>query len=109
MKNLIVQIYCSLEGFSQAYRLREHDEIKDLSTKLIKKYAERYNAGVELAKWCDYVKDNKRAVRVKTEKDWMTAEFLKWSLPEWQGIWIKKKVEIKWNARQRSFFLTYIR
>ena len=68
-----------------------------------------YNAGVELAKWCDYVKDNKRAVRVKTEKDWMTAEFLKWSLPEWQGIWIKKKVEIKWNARQRSFFLTYIR
>lgn len=38
-KNLIVQIYCSLDGFSQPYRLKKHDNIKDLSTELAKRYA----------------------------------------------------------------------
>ena len=36
MKNLIVQIYCSLEGFSEPGRLRRHDEIKDISSYLAK-------------------------------------------------------------------------
>ena len=90
-----------------------YNQIKKKLTKNLKyktvDLSSDYNAGVELAKWCDHVKDHKRPIRVKTEKGWMTEDFLKYNLPEWQNIWIKKKVEIKWNNRQRSFFLTYLK
>lgn len=43
MKNLIVQIYCSLEGFLEPGRLRRHDEIKDISSYLAKNYAKKHD------------------------------------------------------------------
>lgn len=43
-KNLVVQIYCSLENFSQPERLAKHDEIKELSTTIAEYYAKRCNA-----------------------------------------------------------------
>jgi hypothetical protein len=68
-----------------------------------------YSAGVELAKWCDYVKDTKRSVKCKTEKDWDSENFLEHSLPEWKEIWTKKKVQMRWHRGQRALLLTYIR
>lgn len=68
-----------------------------------------YTCTVELAKQCDYVKDKRRSVRCKVPGDWNAKEFIAHSLPLWQNIWIKKKVEMTWNARQRSIFLKYIR
>ena len=44
MKNLIIQIYCSLDNFSEANRIPKHDEIKELSTSLVKLYADRCEA-----------------------------------------------------------------
>ena len=68
-----------------------------------------YTCTVELAKQCDYVKDKRRSVRCKVPSDWNAKEFIAHSLPMWQDIWIKKKVEMTYNARQRSIFLKYIR
>lgn len=44
MKNLIVQIYCSLDNFSEPNRLKPHDEIKEISTYLASNYAKRHSA-----------------------------------------------------------------
>jgi len=43
-KNLVVQFYCSLGGYSQPKRLKKHDEVMSLSTKLARHYAEKNGA-----------------------------------------------------------------
>jgi hypothetical protein len=67
------------------------------------------NCAVELAHWCDHVKDTKQPVRLKTDRDWNTEAFLQHDLPEWKEIWIKKKVQMRWHRGQRALLLTYIR
>lgn len=64
--------------------------------------------GVELAKQLDYVKKTKKSVRCRVEKEW-DYDWLKYSFPKWVQIWKEKNIEIKWNARQRSFFLKYVK
>jgi hypothetical protein len=67
------------------------------------------NCAVELAHWCDHVKDTKQSVRLKTDRDWNIEAFLAHDFPEWKNIWIKKKVQMKWHRGQRALLLTYIR
>jgi len=65
--------------------------------------------GVELVKHLEQVKKTKRPIKCKTEKDWDSKDWLKNCFPEWQNIWYKKNVEIKWHGGYRAFFLRYIK
>ena len=68
-----------------------------------------YNLGVELVRQLELVKKTKKPIKCKTEKDWDSKDWLKNCFPEWQEIWTKKHVEIKWHGGHRAFFLRYIK
>ena len=68
-----------------------------------------YNLGVELVRQLELVKKTKKPIKCKTEKDWDSKDWLKNCFPEWQEIWLKKNVEIKWHGGYRAFFLRYIK
>lgn len=65
--------------------------------------------GVELSKQLDLVKRTKKPMRCRVDNGWDSHDWLKNCFPEWQEIWLKKNVEIKWHGGYRAFFLRYIK
>ena len=68
-----------------------------------------YNLGVELVRQLEVVKKTKKPIRCKVDNGWNSKDWLVHCFPEWQQIWIKKNVEIKWHGGYRAFFLRYIK
>jgi len=68
-----------------------------------------WNYGVELARQLDLVKKTKRPSKLTVTKTFEIKSWVRECLPEWQTIWKKKNVEIKWHGGYRAFFLRYIK
>tara|TARA_A100001388_G_scaffold277470_1_gene268826 strand:- start:5506 stop:5787 length:282 start_codon:yes stop_codon:yes gene_type:complete len=68
-----------------------------------------YNLGVELVRQLEVVKKTKKPIRCKVDNGWNSEDWLVHCFPEWQQIWTKKNVEIKWHGGYRAFFLRYIK
>ena len=57
-----------------------------------------------------YLKDRSRhTVKVLNKEGQLDERWLKDELPYWQGIWTNHGINIRYDRRQRSFFLTAIR
>jgi len=56
--------------------------------------------------WKDKKKHTWKVLNKEGQLDqrWITQE-----MPYWQNIWIKRGVKIRWDRRQRSFFLSAIK
>ena len=63
-----------------------------------------YNLGVELVRQLEVVKKTKKPIRCKVDNGWNSEDWLVHCFPEWQQIWNKKNVEIKWHGGYRAFF-----
>jgi hypothetical protein len=68
-----------------------------------------WNYGVELARQLDLVRKTRRPIKCKVDPEFEIKLWVANCLPEWQTIWKKKKVEIKWHGGYRAFFLRYIK
>jgi len=68
-------------------------------------------AVVDLSKFLsDQVKaGNKYNVKVLNKEGQLDQRFLDVELPYWQEIWSPRGIKIRYDRRQRSFFLTVIR
>lgn len=90
-----------------------HQKIKKLKKKLptqIKDLGDT-QAVVDLSKFLsDQVKaGNRYNVKVLNKEGQLDQRFVKVELPYWQEIWSPKGIKIRYDRRQRSFFLTVIR
>lgn len=91
----------------------QHQKIKRLRKKLpiqIKDLGDT-QAVVDLSKFLsDQVKaGNRYNVKVLNKEGQLDQRFLDVELPYWQEIWSPKGIKIRYDRRQRSFFLTVIR
>ena len=66
---------------------------------------------VSLSKFLtDYLKiKSKNTWKVLNKEDQLDARWIKQELPYWQEIWRERGIKIRWDRRQRSFFLTAIK
>jgi len=55
----------------------------------------------------NYVKNkSKHQVKVLNKEGQLDTRWLKDEFPHWQMVWLEKGVNLKWDRRQRSFFLS---
>jgi len=55
-------------------------------------------------------KDKKKKIwKVLNKEGQLDQRFITQELPHWQDIWIKRGIKIRWDRRQRSFFLSAIK
>ena len=55
----------------------------------------------------NYVKKkSKHQVKVLNKEGQLDARWLKDEFPHWQMVWLEKGLNLKWDRRQRSFFLS---
>jgi hypothetical protein len=52
---------------------------------------------------------SRHTVKVLNKDGQLDARWIKQELPMWQAIWSEKGIKIRWDRRQRSFFLTAIK
>ena len=66
---------------------------------------------VSLSKFLtDYWKSKaKNTWKVMNKEDQLNALWIKNELPYWQQIWGERGIKIRWDRRQRSFFLNCIK
>tara|TARA_E500000178_G_scaffold271649_1_gene269709 strand:+ start:2283 stop:2570 length:288 start_codon:yes stop_codon:yes gene_type:complete len=67
-----------------------------------------WSFGVELCKHLEHVKKTKKPLKAKVDPEW-DKEWVQTCFPEWQNIWAKKNIKIRWHGGHRAFFLTYIK
>lgn len=51
----------------------------------------------------------KTPIKVMNKEYQLCEEWIKLCLPEWKSIWKARGIEIKWNLRQKCFFLSWIK
>ena len=90
-------------------------KIKKLTKKLPNKIVDLSDAGpmtnVEFVTHLDFLwrDKSKRPIKV-LNKHWQMSEiWIRNELPHWQKIWSPRGIDIKWDRRQRSFFLSVIK
>ena len=91
----------------------QHQKTKKLRKKLptqIKDLSDT-QAVVDLSKFLsDQLKaGNRYNVKVLNKEGQLDQRFVKVELPYWQEIWSPRGINIRYDRRQRSFFLTVIR
>ncbi len=66
--------------------------------------------GVDFVAQLDFLlRDKKKQpIKVLNKDGQMCDAWIKNELPHWQDIWSKKGIKIRWDRRQRSFFLSSI-
>jgi len=51
----------------------------------------------------------KNTWKVLNKEEQLDARWIKQELPYWQELWGERGIKIRWDRRQRSFFLTAIK
>ena len=66
---------------------------------------------VSLSKFLtDYWKHKeKNTLKILNKEDQLDGRWIKQELPYWQKLWKERGIKIRWDRRQRSFFLTVIK
>ena len=66
---------------------------------------------VSLSKFLtDYWKHKeKNTWKILNKEDQLDGRWIKQELPYWQKLWKERGIKIRWDRRQRSFFLTAIK
>ena len=66
---------------------------------------------VSLSKFLtDYWKHKeKNTWKILNKEDQLDGRWIKQELPYWQKLWKERGIKIRWDRRQRSFFLTVIK
>jgi len=58
----------------------------------------------------NFWKDKKKKIwKVLNKEGQLDERFISQELPYWQDIWVKRGIKIRWDRRQRSFFLSAIK
>ena len=67
--------------------------------------------GVDFVAHLDFLlRDKKKQpIKVLNKEYQMCESWIKDELPHWQTIWSEKGIKIRWDRRQRSFFLSAIK
>ena len=67
--------------------------------------------GVDFVAHLDFLlrDKKKKPIKVLNKEGQMSASWIKDELPYWQQIWTKRGIKIRWDRRQRSFFLSTIK
>jgi hypothetical protein len=92
-----------------------HQKTKKLKKNLKPKIVDLPNSGpmtgVDFVAHLDFILRDKRKRSIKVlNKDWqMSQDWIRNELPEWQKIWHPRGINIRWDRRQRSFFLSVIK
>jgi hypothetical protein len=66
---------------------------------------------VSLSKFLtDYWKTKaKNTWKILNKEDQLDTRWIKQELPYWQELWLERGIKIRWDRRQRSFFLTAVK
>ena len=58
----------------------------------------------------DYLKNkSKHRVKVLNKEGQLDSRWITDEMPYWQAIWLEKGISLKWDRRQRSFFLSAVK
>ena len=67
--------------------------------------------GVDFVAHLDFIwrDKSKRPIKVLNKQYQMSQEWIRNELPHWQKIWHPLGINIRWDRRQRSFFLRVVK
>ena len=92
-----------------------HHKVKKLKKILKPKIVDLSDSGpmtnVDFVKQLDVIwRDrSKRPIKVLNKQYQMSQEWIRNELPHWQTIWHPRGINIRWDRRQRSFFLRVVK
>ncbi len=91
-----------------------HSKVKKLKKNLQPKIVDLSDngpmTGVDFVKHLDFIwhDKSKRPIKVLNKEYQMSQKWIRYELPQWQKIWHPRGIKIRWDRRQRSFFLSVV-